>query len=106
MADPNLDESFGIKSDQPKPATPEKVSPVNPAALGSKVLQSATFGFGADAAGAIFGKQAEQTIRGLEQRYDKDNPFWSFGIDLAVGAAEGMALGGASAPASAARMIG
>lgn len=102
--DTKLDSAFGIPPGAGAPKQSEKVSPVNPAALGSKVLQSATFGFGADAAGAIFGKQSEQAIRGLEKQYDKDNPFWSFGIDLAVGAVEGMAVGGGSLPATGARL--
>lgn len=96
MADDNkLDSAFGIapaKTDTPAAPT-GKTSPVDFAALGAKAYQSMTFGFGADLDRALFGKQAEQTTRELEKRYDKDNPFWSFGVDLAVGAVQGAAVG-------------
>lgn len=125
MADPKLDEAFGIKpaAAQSAPAPSSSASDDNEAqdiaagGVGSsqmksikgaaaKTLQSATFGFGADAAGAIFGKQAEDTIRQLEKNYDKENPLSAFGIDLAVGVAQGALTGGDSVPATAGRMIG
>lgn len=65
----------------------ETLSAADPAALGSKVLQSATLGFGADAVGAI-SPSAGKKIRGLSDQYDKQHPMAAFGVDLAVGLAE------------------
>jgi hypothetical protein len=61
-------------------------------ALGAKVYQALTFGFGADIDKAIFGKQAEKTTRDLVKDYDHDHPMASFGIDLAAGAIQSAAL--------------
>lgn len=66
----------------------------------AKTAQSATFGFGADVAGAVFGKQSEVAVRQLETNYDKEHPLASMGIDLAVGIAQGAATGGGSAVVS------
>lgn len=95
MADEKLNAAYGIKTDAPD-KKPEP-SIVDPASVGAKTLQSATFGFGADVAGAVFGGQAEASIRDLEKNYDKAHPFASAAIDLAVGAAQAAATGGGSA---------
>lgn len=58
-----------------------------PAQIGSKVLQSATLGFGADAAGAAFGKPVETSIRKLAQQYDDQHPLAGIAIDLATATA-------------------
>ncbi len=68
------------------PVTPDATPLVGKAAA-AKTLQSATFGFGADAARVLMGKQAEQSIRDLSKQYDNDHPLASFGIDLAVAGA-------------------
>ena len=61
-------------------------------ALGAKVYQALTFGFGADLDKAIFGKQAADTTRQLVKDYDHDNPMASFGIDLAATAVQSAAI--------------
>ena len=104
MPDEKLDASYGIKTADAAPkAQPPGI--FDPASVGAKTLQSATFGFGADAAGAVFGKQAESAIRDLEKNYDKAHPLASMGIDLAVGIAEGAATGGGSVVAGGIRGI-
>ncbi len=97
MADDNkLDADFGVPAQQ-APAAPKADNsapgPFNMEALGAKLYQSATLGYGADLDRVLFGKQAEETTRGLEKSYDKSNPFWALGMDLAVGSVEGAALG-------------
>lgn len=95
MADNKLDASYGIKTaDTPKDTAPPGL--LDPKSVGAKTLQSATFGFGADAAGLVFGHQAESAIRDLEKGYDKAHPLASMGIDLAVAVAEGSLTGGTS----------
>jgi hypothetical protein len=64
--------------------TPE---PMSPSETGAKVLQSATLGFGADAAGAAFGKPVETSIRKLAQQYDDKHPLAGIAIDLATATA-------------------
>jgi hypothetical protein len=104
MPDEKLDASYGIKTADAAPkAQPPGI--FDPASVGAKTLQSATFGFGADAAGAVFGKQAESAIRDLEKNYDKAHPLASMGIDLAVGIAEGAATSGGSVVAGGIRGI-
>jgi hypothetical protein len=66
---------------------PKKEVPYVGKEAAAKALQSATFGFGADIAGAISGKQMEQSIRQMEKSYDSAHPLASFGIDLAVAGA-------------------
>lgn len=73
---------------------------------GAKTLQSATFGFGADAVSHIVGKQAGDSIRQMSAKYDKDHPLASFGIDLAVAAAESAIPVGGEAAAGRAAMSG
>jgi hypothetical protein len=84
------------------------MSATDPKGLGAKVLQSATFGFGADAAGALLGKRREQEIRQLEQDYDNQHPLASFGIDLAVAGATMPLFGAGEAKlaATGARLAG
>lgn len=78
-------------------------SALDPKSLGAKTLQSATFGFGADAVGA-FDKDAGKKIRTLSDQYDRNHPMAAFGIDLATGIAESMATGGMGAGGLAAKI--
>ena len=64
--------------------TPE---PMSASETGAKVLQSATLGFGADAAGAAFGKPVQTSIRRLAQQYDDKHPLAGIAIDLATATA-------------------
>ncbi len=75
------------KASVPISAAADPDVPLVGKAAGAKTLQSATFGFGADLAGKVMGKQYEQSIRGLEKQYDAKHPMASFGIDLAVAGA-------------------
>jgi len=59
----------------------------SPGQLGSKVIQSATLGLGADAAGAAFGKPAETSIRKLANQFDERHPLAGVAIDLATASA-------------------
>lgn len=68
-------------------ATPKAQVPIVGKEAAAKILQSASFGFGADAAGLIVGKQAEQSIRQMEKSYDSSHPLFAMGIDLAVAGA-------------------
>lgn len=105
-ADEKLNEMYGIKPPTgAAPQKPQEPGIADPASVGAKVLQSATFGFGADVAGAVFGKQSEVAIRGLEQNYDKAHPLASMGIDLAVGIAQAAATGGGSTALTGAKAI-
>lgn len=71
--------------------TPQGMLPTKEQA--AKVLQSATFGFGADVAGAVV-PGADKKIRGLADMYDQKNPLAGLGLDLAIGAAQGFVLPG------------
>lgn len=104
--DEKLNEAYGIKPPAGSaPQKPQEPGIADPASVGAKVLQSATFGFGADVAGAVFGKQSEVAIRGLEQNYDKAHPLASMGIDLAVGIAQAAATGGGSTALTGAKAV-
>ena len=79
--------AFGMQA--PGTPTPKpEATPLIGKATAAKTLQSATFGFGADAVGAVAGKQAGQAVRQLAQKYDQSHPLAAFGIDLAVAGAE------------------
>lgn len=52
--------------------------------LGAKTLQSATLGFGADAAGAVWGKDSEVALRKLSNQFDDKHPLAGIGLDLAT----------------------
>lgn len=80
--------SFAAGGMPPPPVGKGQISAYNPKALGAKTLQSATLGFGADAARVLIGKQAEKSIRDLSNAYDQQHPLAAFGIDLAVAAVE------------------
>ncbi len=75
----------------------------------AKTGQSATFGFGADAVGAILGKNSEHQIRELAKNYDTAHPLAATGIDLATAMAMTVAtrgvLGGGKVAASAGKVI-
>jgi hypothetical protein len=82
--------------------TPQGMLPTKEEA--AKVLQSATFGFGADVAGAIV-PGADKKIRGLADMYDQKHPLAGLGLDLAVGAAQGFALPGAGTAGAVGKVL-
>lgn len=92
------------KDAQGRPTTgtkPREETPLLGKAAGAKVLQSATFGWGADLAEktGLVSKQNAAAIKREADNYSRDNPFASAGIDLLVAGAT-FAIPGVDAVAS------